>query len=571
MNPLPNLHAELVEQAIRAAQNAGDLPEFDLPEISINRPKKAEQGDYACPVALALAKPVGRKPLEIAEAIVRHLPPADFVASAGVAPPGFINFRLSESWLRDQIEMIIAAGTGYATLDQGANKRAQVEFVSANPTGPLHVGRSRGAIVGDAIARVLEAAGFDVEREYYFNNAGVQMRNLGESLRIRYLQALGRPVETPAEDEASFYQGEYLIDYARDLCDERGDSLADADWQPFKEYAEKRMFENIRATLSRVDIQHDQFFNENSLFESGAIWDVLQKLDDAGYIYSSAVRESEDEEVKAQNKDLPPAKWFRSSQLGDMEDRVLVKSDGAPTYTLPDIAYHKDKLDRGFDLLVNVLGADHFVQHQVVKYGVRALDMDASKIHVILVQMVRTVRDGKEVKISTRRGVYETLDDLIDQTSADAVRYMLLARNPNSQMDFDMDLAVRQSNDNPVYYIQYAHVRCAGIFREAEARDVSDEGADLSLLDTEALDFVRKALELPEMIAFATDNMAPHAIAHYALDLANQFHPMYDRVRVFGEGVDPDLARARLRFYRAAMVAFRSALDLMGMSAPERM
>jgi arginyl-tRNA synthetase len=571
LKPLPEKHATLIKQAIESAQVAADLPEFAIPVIDVKPPKNASQGDYASPVALALAKIAGGKPLDIAEAIAKHMPEADFVESVQVAPPGFINFRLSPDWLRAQVNTIVEEGDRFAMLSMGAGKRAQVEFVSANPTGPLHVGRSRGAVVGDAIARLLQAAGYEVEREYYFNNAGAQMRSLGESLRIRYLEALGVPVEVPGEDDERFYQGAYLVDFARQLIAEKGNSWAEESWEPFKEYAEQKMFDVIRTTLERVDIRHDYFFNENSLYDSGAIWDTLQELARRGHIYESVVREGESDEVKSMNQHLMPAKWFRSTSLGDAEDRVLVKSDGGPTYTLPDIAYHVNKLERGFDLLVNVLGADHFVQHQVVKYGIQALGLDASRIQVIIIQLVRMIRDGKEIKMSTRRGDYDTLDDLIDQTSADAVRYLLLARNPNSHLDFDLDLAIKQSNENPVYYIQYAHVRCAGIFREAQIRGLHDDDADLSLLGEEELDFIRKALELAEQIEFAASNLAPHVIAYYALDLANAFHPMYDRVRVFGEGVPIEVGQARLRFYRAARAILRRVLKLMGMSAPERM
>lgn len=570
MNPLPNQHAALVERAIMAAQAAGDLPDFEMPEIVIKAPNQPEYGDYACPVALALAKVARRKPLEIAEVIVKHLPKADFLALAEVSPPGFINFRLDETWLRRQIDAIIEAGDDFARLELGAGKRAQVEFVSANPTGPLHIGRSRGAAVGDGIARVLEAAGYEVEREYYFNNAGMQMQNLGNSLKRRYLDALGKPVNVFEDDDKTFYHGSYLIDFAKALIDEHGVEWVGADWQPFKVYAETRMFEVIKATLARIGIHHDYFFNENSLYESGAVWQVLEKLEQGGYVYNSVVRE--DETPTHEQQGLPPAKWFRSTRLGDTADRVVVKADGSPTYVLPDIAYHVDKVERGFDLLVNVLGADHFVEAPVVKYGLTALGYPADHLHVVFVQMVRMIRDGKEQKMSTRAGDYDTLDDLIDQTSADAVRYMLLARNPNSQMDFDLDLALRQSSDNPVYYIQYAHVRCAGILREAEARGLTAGDADLTLLDDEALKFIRKALELAEQIERGAKELAPHVIAHYALELAGLFHPMYDRLRVFGgDDISPELARARLRFYQAVQVVFRRVLHLMGMGAPERM
>ncbi|MCB9453404.1 MAG: arginine--tRNA ligase [Anaerolineaceae bacterium] len=565
---LPQAHAQLIEKAIQTAQAAGDLPPFELPVIEVRPPKRAEQGDYSCAVAMQLAKPVGRNPFEIAETITRYLPDAPFVGAAETVKPGFINFRLSENWLRQQVEAIIAEGDDLYQLDMGAGKRAQVEFVSANPTGPLHIGRSRGAIVGDTIARLLEAAGYDVEREYYFNNAGVQMQNLGNSLRIRYLEALGQDVEIPAE---GFYQGEYLKEFAQELASERGKALVDVDWQPFKEYAEKKMFAMIRATLERVDIVHDVFFNENSLYDDQSVWQVLEKLEQGGYIYESAVREGASEEDIAKSNALEPAKWFRSTQFGDKEDRVLVKSDGNATYTLPDIAYHINKIERGFDLLVNILGADHFTQHQVVRYGLEALGYDPTPLHVVIIQFVRLLRDGELLKMSTRAGAIDTLDDLIDQTSADVVRYILLARSPDSHLDFDLDLAIKQSNENPVYYIQNAHVRCAGIFREAEARGKSDTGADLNLLGAEELRFIRKVLELGEVIEQSARELAPHKIAFYAHELASLFHPTYDTVRALHGDIPDEVTTARLRFYRAAQVAFKRVLRLMGMTAPERM
>jgi arginyl-tRNA synthetase len=569
---LPYEHARLVEQAIRAAQAAGDLPAFDLPTIEINPPKRVEHGDYATAVALQLAKPAKLNPFQIATKISQHIPQADFLGAVEVVHPGFINFRLNETWLRSQAEAIIAEGDKLFTLDLGAGKRAQVEFVSANPTGPLHIGRSRGAIVGDAMARVLEAAGYAVEREYYFNNAGVQMQNLGKSLRARYLEALGLPY---SEDEL-YYRGEYLKGFAERLAKEQGDALKDADWKPFKEYAEARMFEMIQATLDRVDIHHDVFFNENSLYDSGAVWKTLEELDARGYVYKASQPEHDDTEGKEQDEDAPEtgkgeAVWFRSSRFGDNKDRVLVKSNGEPTYTLPDIAYHANKLGRGFDLCVNILGADHFIQHQVVRQGITALGLDETKIHVIIVQLVHLVREGQMVKQSTRAGNFETLDDLIDQTSADAVRYLLLARSSDSHLNFDLDLAVKQTNENPVYYIQYAYVRCRGIFREAALRGVTDDNADISLLGEPELKFLRKALELGDVIESAATSFEPHRIAFYALELANIFHPIFDNVRVLHSEVPPELASARLRFFRTAQTVFKRLLDLMGMSAPEYM
>jgi arginyl-tRNA synthetase len=534
LDSLLQSHATLIERAVAAAQAAGDLPAFVLPPVEIKPASRADMGDYAYAGALAVAKAAGMKPLDIAQAIAKHLETADFLASAEVAPPGFVNFRLNPDWLRGQINRIIKEGSHFGNISIGEGKRAQVEFVSANPTGPLHIGRSRGAIVGDTIARILKAAGYDVEREYYFNNAGKQMQHLGTSMRLRYLEALGEQVEMPAAQDETFYQGQYLIDFAKDLVAEVGDSWKNEDWPTFKEYVEKRMFAVIKTTLERVNIRHDYFFNENSLYETEDVWKTLAQLDALGLIYKSPYRESADEEEKAQKANAAPATWFRSTRLGDNEDRVVLRSDGSPTYSLPDIAYHMNKLSRGFEF-------------------------------------VRLIRNGKEVKMSTRRGNYETLDDLIDQTSTDAVRYMLLARNANSKLDFDLDLAVAQSSDNPVYYIQYAYVRTHGILREADLRNVSDDGADLSLLGAEELSFIKKCLTLGDEIATAANSLEPHRIAFYAHDLAALFHPMYDRVRVFGEGIDPEVARARLRFYKAAQVAFRRVLGLMGMGTPERM
>lgn len=567
MKRLPLEHAKLVEDAIRAAQNAGELPQFDLPEIPINASKREGQGDYACPVAMALARDAKMKPRDIAEIIVKHLPAADFVQQVEIAGPGFINFYLNERYLKDQVERILEEGQEVFTLDIGQGKKAQVEFVSANPSGPITIGHTRNAIVGDTMARLLRAAGYDVEREYYFNNAGNQMIILGKSMRVRYLQALGDDIEL-GEDS---YRGEYLIDFARDLAGEVGDSWRDRDWQAFKDYAEQRIFEWIKRSLAAIGIEHDVFFNEDSMFQSGVIWEVVETLKERGYVYEAKEWDGASDEEKARAEDREPALWFRTSRFGDDKDRVLVKSDGVPTYTLPDIAYHKNKIERGFDIMVNVLGADHGQQYKVVANGVSALGMDPSGIHVIIIQMVRTVKDGKEFKISKRAGIFDTLDDLVELTGPDAVRYHMLARSPNSQLTFDVDAVVQQTNENPVYYIQNAHVRCCGIFREAEERGFSDEGADLSLLGDDELAFIRKAIELSDVIETAVANYEPHKIAFYAQELAGVFHPLYDRVRVLHTEVPEDVAKARLRFYRAAKVMFERVLTLMGMSAPERM
>lgn len=565
---------QLIEQALARAIDGGDLPEFEIPSIPVSPPKRAGQGDLSYP-GMSLARLARKNPLEIANLIAATLPEADFIEKIEVAPPGFINCYLSESYLKRQVDRIIEEGENFFQLDIGAGHKAQVEFVSANPSGPITIGHTRNAVIGDAMARLLEAAGYQVQREYYYNNAGNQMIVLGKSLMLRYMQQLGEDIDFPAD----YYQGGYLAEIAAELAAKHGDALREAGWEKFKQIAESRMFRWINHSLAAIDIKHDRFFNETSLFDSEQIWAVLDEMRGNGHIYQSTHWEGADAEEIADvtAKGYQPATWFRSTTFGDEKDRVMVKSDGLPTYTLPDIAYHRDKLERGFDIAVNVLGADHFSQAQVVKHGLRALNMDPEPIHVIFIQMVRAVRKNPEsgeyetVKQSKRAGDFDTLDDLVAMTSADAVRYHMLARSPNSQLDFDVDQVVKQSNENPVYYIQNAYVRCAGIFREAKERGFNDDDADLNLLGEDELKFIRKALELGNVIEQAVTNYEPHKIAFFAGELAAVFHPIYDQVRVLHSEVPPDLAKARLRFYRAAGVVFYRVLRLMGMSAPERM
>ncbi|MDE2775382.1 MAG: arginine--tRNA ligase [Chloroflexota bacterium] len=571
------LHRELelaIEAAIKAAQASGELPQFGIPPIPVSAPKRTGQGDLAYP-AMGLAKLARMKPLDIARLIGDKLPELDFADDIRVAPPGFINCSIAKDYLARQVDAIIAEGDVLFQLGIGCGKRAQVEFVSANPSGPITIGHTRGAVVGDAMARLLEAAGYSVQREYYYNNAGSQMVKLGKSLMLRYREQLGDEVKFPAE----YYQGEYLVEVAADLVAEQGDSLRGEGWEYFRDAAETRMFDWIERSLASIDIRHDAFFNESSLFESGKIWAVLETMRESGHIYEAAYWEGagEDEIADVESKGYAPATWFRSSAFGDEKDRVMVKSDGVPTYTLPDITYHCDKLERGFDIAVNVLGTDHFSQAQVVRHGIEALGMDPEPIHVIFNQMVRAVRRNEEtgeyeaVKQSKRAGDFDTLDDLVEMTSADAVRYHMLARSPNSQLDFDVDQVVKQTNENPVYYIQNAYVRCAGIFREAEERGFDDAGANLALLGEDELAFIGKALELGNVIEQAVVTYEPHKIAFFAQELASVFHPIYDRVRVLHSEVPRETAKARLRFYRAAAVVFQRVLRLMGMSAPERM
>lgn len=569
MNLLPTQLAALIRDAIQAAQTAGDLPAFALPEtISVQRSNKPELADYACPVAMQLTKLAGRKPLDIAQAIARHTRPADYVASLEAAPPGFLNIRLSDEWVIRQVEAIIAAGDQVFSLDIGRGQKAQVECVSANPTGPITVGRTRGGVIGSTMANILAALGYTVEMEYYFNNAGRQMQLLGLSLQARYREALGLPAELPAEG----YQGDYLIAVAKDLAAKYGASLQNESWERFKQEAETAMFAWIETSLARIRIRFDHFFNENSVYENGAVWKVLEQLEKNGYAYHAVTREgASPDEVAKVKPDAKEAIWFRSTKFGDKEDRVIVKASGEPTYVLPDIAYHMNKLDRGFTHLINVLGADHIVEAQTVARGLQAVGYDPKPVHVLLHQFVTLFEGGQQRRMSTRKGEYVTLDELVDDVGSDVVRYFILARSPDAHLEFDLDLARQQANENPVYYIQNAHVRCAGIFRQAAERGFTDDGADPALLGERERAFVRKMLEMPEILAQAHEEVAPHKIAFYALELARLFHPMYDEVRVLHSEVPADVAKARLRMYRAAKIVFKRLLTLMGMSAPETM
>lgn len=546
--------AQAVRSAIIAGQASGALPSFDVPDILVERPREASHGDYATAVALQLARPARMAPIKIAEAIIAHLTLPEFLGEAGVAPPGFINFRLATDWLQSLPNHILAAPDDFGRFELGRDRKAQVECVSANPTGPITLGRTRGGVIGDTLARVLRTAGYEVTLEYYYNDAGRQITLLGESVKIRYLQQLGQVVELSEEH----YQGGYIADLAQDLITAHGDSWADLPADTFAEYARDRISRSQKETLARINIVFDVYYREQSLYETGKVWEALEQLRQGGYIYEKE-----------------GAQWFRSTEFGDDKDRVVVKASGEPTYRLPDIAYHWDKGQRGFDLVVDIFGPDHHATAPQVLMGVRALGYDPDFVYTLLHQIVTLVRGGEPVKMSTRRGLFVTLDELVDEVGADPIRYFMISRSANSPIDFDLDLAVEHSDKNPVYYIQNAHVRCAGILRkwaEAGLPDDADAAADLSLLTHEReLAFLRKALELGEVLETIATMFEPHRLAFYAYDLAAAFHPVYEEARVLHGDVPEPLRLARLRFYRAAKAVFARVLDLMGMSAPDVM
>ncbi len=554
---------DLVETGARAAVSAGDLPDVAIPGAALERPKDPANGDFASTLPLRLARAAMKPPIEVARAIARHIPADPAIEVPSVAPPGFINFRLSAGFLQAQVEHIIETGPAFANVTIGSGKKAQVEFVSANPTGPLHVGNGRGAAIGDALASALQAAGYEVEREYYVNDAGTQTDYFAETLYARYQQLLGRNVEIPKDG----YPGEYMIDLARMVKDEAGDRFLLPEGEPMPPalggLGIELMVRNIRATLERFGVRYDRWYSEKSLYDPEGAYDTaIEVLRDKGML---AEREG--------------ALWFTSSELGEDKDNVVVRSDGRPTYYASDIAYHWDKfIRRGFDLVIDVWGADHHGHVSRLKTATGAIGGDPNALHVLLYQLVFLNRGGEAVKIAKRSGEFVTLDDLISDVGADAARFFFLLRSPGAQMDFDLDLAKKQSSDNPVFYVQYAHARLCSILERAGEQGLNPESGDVAkLTHPSELALIREMMRLTDVIELVAASLEPQQLPHYAMSLATAFHAFND---AFKQANDPSLkvitedaamSRARLRLVLAARIALARVLDLMGMTAPERM
>ena len=548
-------HVEaLVRQALSDAIAAGRLRSRDVPAFAVEVPADPKFGDLSTNAALVLARSEGRPPRAVAEALVPHLTaaaPAGWLAGPPeIAGPGFVNFRLAPAFWQRMLREALDDGDAYGRSDVGARRRVQVEFVSANPTGPLTVGHGRNAVIGDTLARLLGVTGWTVEREYYFNNAGRQMTVLAQSVRARYLELVGRDAGFPEDG----YRGEYIRDIARGLVERHGDALVHGDdLTPFRDAAEQAIFATIRATQERLGIVFDRYFNEDSLYRSGAIQRTLDDLEAHGLIER---REG--------------AVWLRGQAVGLPQDRVLVKSSGEPAYRLPDIAYHRDKLDRGLDVVVDVLGADHLAEHQEVAAALRALGHDTARIRPVIYQFVTLTRHGEQVKMSTRRAEYVTLDELLDEVGVDAARFFFLMRKSDSHLEFDLDLAKKQSTDNPVFYVQYAHARIASVFRQAAELGIATEGdTDLAPLGDAEVECLRVLATWPDVVDTAARDLEPHRIVFHALELAGAFHRYYNRHRIITD--DRVLTAARLALVGAVQQVLRSALALAGVAAPERM
>jgi arginyl-tRNA synthetase len=527
----------------------------ELPEPELQEPRQKEHGDFATNVALALAKRAGAPPREVAEAVVVALEAVPFVEKVEIAGPGFINVWTTDDWLFDTVRTIASEGSQYGHAAP-TGERIQVEFVSANPTGPLHVGHARNAVLGDAIARLLDVAGHSVEREYYFNDAGGQMDRFGASVQARYLQALGRDAEVPEDG----YHGDYVTVYAMDIMRELGDALADlpADERLVRLRTEgaRRAMDGIRASLARFGVSFDTYVSEATLEERGEIGESIDRLFAAGKIYEA-----------------DGATWFRSTDYGDDKDRIVIRSNGRHTYFGADCAYLVDKFRRGFDHLIYVWGADHHGDVVRVKGAAEALGFDPDRVELLLYQFVAFQRGGEPLQMSKRAGTFVSLDELIDEVGADAARFHLLLFSNDHSMRFDIEEVAKASMENPVYYVQYGHARIASIVRKAEAsgtamRPVDD--IDLALLGHEAeLDLLRALAEVPETFARAAELRAPHRVAHAAHDLAGRFHRFYTECRVVGD--DADLTQARLWLCRATQQVLANLLAVLGVSAPERM
>ncbi|BHH83895.1 arginine--tRNA ligase [Desulforhopalus sp. 52FAK] len=523
-------------------------------KFAVELPKHEGQGDFSTNFALVLAGIEKKNPREIAGQISEKLKAvSDLVERVEIAGPGFVNVFINQQVWRNLIPAIIDSAAEFGKSEVGAGRKVMVEFVSANPTGPLSIGHGRQAILGDSIARLLEATGHDVFREYYYNDAGRQMRVLGESTRARYLELIGAEFQFPEDG----YQGEYIIEIAQSLVDEHGDSLKDhEDVAPFKKQAEQFIFNDISGTLKRVGIEFDNYYNEQSLYEDGHIDDVVNELRAKGLVY-----EKDD------------ATWFKTTELGQEQDRVIIKSSGEPTYRLPDIAYHREKFRRDFDWLIDVFGSDHIATVPDVLSGVKALGYNPDKVTVVLHQFVTLTRDGKQVKMSTRKANFVTVDELLDEVGIDPVRFFFMMRKADSQMEFDLDLATKQSQENPVYYVQYGFARLCAIMRQAEEKGLTipefSEVDSTLLVEPEELKLLKTMSGFPQAMETSALDLAPHKIIFYLMELAGQLHSYYNKHKVLTD--NEALSKARLCLIRSIQVVLKNGLNMVGLSAPERM
>jgi arginyl-tRNA synthetase len=558
MKRTSDILAKLVNDALASAQDEGELPAAGDTEVIIEQPPQPEMGDFSTSAPLKLARAMRMAPMEIGRRVVASLPADPIIGKVSLAPPGFVNFTLADSWLRDRVNVIRTAGGTYGDVQAGNREKVQVEFVSVNPTGPLHVGHTRGAVIGSTLATLLEAAGFDVQREYYVNDAGAQMKVFYETLYVRFMQAAGHdmPLPEPA------YPGEYLRELGAQLFAKHGPALVQMPRdEALKVLAPESLrftLDNIRRDLEDLGVRYDLWFSEQSLIDTGQFDEAVKLLTERGYITE---REG--------------AKWFVSTLLGEEKDNVVIRSgEGGPTYFGTDIAYHYNKFHkRGFKRVINVWGADHHGHVSRMKAVVKALGYDPDNLIVILNQIVNFKQGEETVRFSKRKGVVITVRELIDEVGPDACRFIFLSRSPDSQMEFDLDLAKKQSAENPVFYVQYAHARLCSVLRTAQERGVTSEGGDVSLLThPREMELIRRLIELPDVVYRAAMRLEPHHLPHYALELSRALQKFYEECRVVSsDPADLPVTKARLTLVDASRAVLARTLGLMGMTAPQKM
>lgn len=558
---MQNMTDELKQALDTAVKAVAAEKDYQIPEgfmVRLERPRQEGHGDWATNIAMQLSKPFGVKPRDLAEDIIAKLPKDSVIDRAEVAGPGFMNFTLSANWVTETVKNAIEKGDGYGRSNIGGGRRIQVEFVSANPTGPLHMGHGRGAAVGDITASLLDFAGYNVEREYYINDAGLQMELLGKSAQARYFEALGRAEEAPMPEDG--YHGDYMSDIAKSYVEKYGDSLAqkplDETLPFFSEETGRLVLELIKKDLEDFGVKFDVWFSEKSLYDDNLVEPAMQALKERDYAY-------EDE----------GALWFRSTMFGDDKDRVLIRSNGMPTYFTSDVAYLKNKYDRGFEKNIYVWGADHHGYVPRLKSVNKAFGFPDDGIDVLLIQMVNLLRDGKPVQMSKRAGTIVTLREIMDEVGRDAARFFFVIRRCDSTVDFDLELAKKASSENPVFYIQYAHARICSIRRELAERGIpmpTMEDFDVSLLtDPTEINLAKAVSRFPEEIMKAAEETAPHRLVYYATELAEAFHAFYNAQRVLG--VEENVMKSRILLMEAARVTLKNALGILGVSAPEKM
>jgi arginyl-tRNA synthetase len=556
MNIVEQVQSKLKEEIKAAVIKANLATEEQIPDVILEIPKEKAHGDYSTNMAMQLARVAKKAPRMIAEELIANFDRTKAsIEKIELAGPGFINFYMNNSYLTDLIPTILEAGEKYGETTVGNGQKIQVEFVSANPTGDLHLGHARGAAVGDSLCNVLAKAGYDVSREYYINDAGNQINNLALSVEARYFQALGMDKEMPEDG----YHGADIIGIGKSLAEEFGDKYVNVDEKErfdfFREYGLKYEMAKLKKDLEDFRVGFDVWFSETSLYQNGKIDEALAALRKTGYIF--------DEEG---------ATWLRSTEFGDDKDRVLIKNDGSYTYLTPDIAYHKDKLDRGFEKLINIWGADHHGYIPRMKAAIQALGYDRDALEVEIIQLVHLYKNGEKMKMSKRTGKAVTMRDLVEEVGLDAVRYFFAMRSSDTHMDFDLDLAVSESNENPVFYAQYAHARISSILRQGEEQGIEVSGAaDFTLIGAEKeIELLKKLGEFPGAVGEAAVKRVPHRITNYIFELASTFHSFYNAEKVL-DSDNLERTKARLALIKAVQITLKNALALIGVSAPEKM